>query len=54
MAQYTFTRHNGEKFVIDVTVDLDKIAEDMAHSMARSGKQRATKAGGGIVAVVVA
>ena len=50
----TFTRRNGEKMVIEVTIDVEKIAEDMAHNLARSGRTRSTKCDGGVIATVIA
>ncbi len=49
----TFTRRNGEKLTIDIEIDMEKLAEDMAHTLANSGKSKATRLSGAIVAKVV-
>jgi hypothetical protein len=53
MAQYTFKRSNGEPLTIEMTIDLDKLAEECAEVIARRGVKKITKAGGAIVATVV-
>lgn len=51
--QQTFTRRNGEKFTVDVQIDMNKLIEEMADKLARNGLTRITKAGGSIVATIV-
>lgn len=53
MSRHTFTRRNGTRFTIELTIDVEKIAEDIARKLAASSTTRATKSAGGIVAVIV-
>jgi hypothetical protein len=48
----TYTRRNGTRFEMTLTVDVDKIADDMAQKLARSGNKRASKCSGGVVATI--
>jgi hypothetical protein len=48
----TYQRRNGEPFTVEVMIDPDKIADAMAHRMARQGVSRATASNGGITAEV--
>lgn len=52
--RYTFTRRDGSRFALDITVDHDKLAETLARKIAfagRASKLRTTIAGGAIVAI---
>ncbi len=49
----TFTRINGEKFTLEMTVDTDALIRDIAERIARNGNKRMTIAGGAIKARII-
>jgi len=53
MMQRHFKRRDGSTFTIEIALDHEKIATDMARKLASSGAKRATKMGGGVVATIV-
>lgn len=52
MTRHTFTRRDGSRFELVLTVDDAKLAEDMARSMTRHGRTTAKKCSGAIVATI--
>lgn len=47
-----YTRRNGERFMMTVSVDLERIADDMAARFTRHGRPAATALNGAIAASV--
>lgn len=53
MSQHQFTRRDGSSFVIELSIDPAKVAEDMAHKLIRTGAKTAKKLSGAVVATIV-
>lgn len=47
-----YTRRNGQRFMMTISVDLERIADSMAHKHARHGRKASTALNGAIAARV--
>lgn len=52
MTVHTFTRRNGTRFQLTLTVDHDKLAASLARKMTSRGKATATRCDGAVTATL--